>query len=95
MFKKIVIEMTGPICGCRESDLSWSPQGPLKGLVIKCRTCETVLEVAHAKFLGSFKFDTPYPDGEKVANEEARREELDKARPVGVSVLVDPTAVEG
>lgn len=64
MFKRIDINLTGPICNCVEQNLSWNPYVDLEnkfGLKIWCKTCNTVLTIPNSKFTASMKLDTPYP----------------------------------
>lgn len=65
MFKRITIELAGPICTCDEQDLAWQPAGTDKNgkpvLELTCNTCGTKLVVSNKKFVASFKFDKPYP----------------------------------
>lgn len=74
MFRRITIEMEGPICDCAEQKLSWTPMGPGLGLRITCETCKTVLDVPHSKFVAGFKLDRAYP-GRKAA--EPKRPKLE------------------
>lgn len=63
MFRRIVIEVTAPICSCEEQDLLWNVPHDAMGpyLVLTCKTCGTALTVPRSKFMAIFKFDTPYP----------------------------------
>jgi len=67
MFKRIEIRLTGPICDCEEENLSWAPSSTV-GLIIKCKTCQTILNIPHEKFVGRFIFDKSYP-GKQVPNQ--------------------------
>lgn len=70
MFKRIVIELAGPICDCDEANISWQPaildQDKRPLLTLTCETCGTKLVIAAKKFVASFKFDKGYP-GKKTA----------------------------
>lgn len=67
LFKRIIIELSGPICTCPERDLAWSIRDDIKagkvyrGLNITCKTCGTELQVSNDKFVAGWKLDTPYP----------------------------------
>ena len=57
VFKDITINLTGPICSCREQALSWWPDKDEKGrptLVLKCKTCATKLIVSNEKFIAGW-----------------------------------------
>jgi len=63
MFNRIVIELSGPICGCDEQDLSWNvplDEDGKTSLEITCRTCKSSLKVGSKYFKAAFKLDTPY-----------------------------------
>lgn len=59
MFKRIEIQLTGPICRCGEADLEWATKG-VDGLLIRCVRCGTSLLVPHKEFVGRFRLDQPY-----------------------------------
>ncbi len=60
MFKKIQIELTDPICDCDTQNLSWGiTAGP--GIFIKCKECETQINVSAKKFVACYKLDKKYP----------------------------------
>lgn len=63
MFRRILIELTSPICSCEEQDLLWNVPHDAAGpyLVLTCKTCGTVLTVPKVKFMAMFKLDIPYP----------------------------------
>lgn len=64
MFKRIVIELVGPICMCPIQDLSWSiwiANGDQPCLKIMCETCGVELLVPRKVFVGRFVLDNPYP----------------------------------
>ncbi len=68
MFKRLTIELTGPICTCAEQKLTWgivlhkkADGASAHGLRVRCGTCLTVLEVPPAKFLACFSLDQKYP----------------------------------
>lgn len=67
MFKRIIIELSGPICNCLERDLAWSIRDDIvgreihRGLDISCKTCGTKLSVSNDKFVAGWKLDIPYP----------------------------------
>jgi hypothetical protein len=65
MFKKIVIELSGPICTCDKGDLEWIVIPETKGpaLTIRCKTCNVKLIIPYEKFIADFKVDTSYPGG--------------------------------
>lgn len=92
MFKRVTIEMSGPICSCEDDGthpgnciLTWTPT-PTAGLTLRCSVCGATLHVPHEKFRAAFKFDTPYPKKAKAPEP--------KPAPVSVSPLVDPSAAE-
>jgi hypothetical protein len=65
MFKKITIELAGPICSCKTQDLSWGVNLDAKGrsaMFIACNRCATKLSVGHEVFVASFALDKAYPD---------------------------------
>lgn len=79
MFKRISIELTEPICTCKQQSLGWSvdsqPEG--SGLCITCKECKTSLKIPYTKLLGQFAFDKPYPEGIKPKNEEEAKKEAE------------------
>jgi hypothetical protein len=80
MFKRIVIELAGPICDCDVANISWQPtildaeKRPL--LTLTCETCGTKLVVASKKFVASFKFDKGYP-GKKAVGDATKTDPKD------------------
>ena len=69
MFKKIDIQLSGPICACLEQNLEWTPIVMAKdkedrnkyGLQITCKTCRSQLIVGWTQFVASITCDDPYP----------------------------------
>src|SRR3990167_10739807 len=61
-FRRIEIQITAPICSCREGNLRWgvTVEG---GMFISCKTCGVQIKIPQDKFVASFKLDKPYPDG--------------------------------
>ena len=65
MFRRIVITLTGPICGHPQdyTNLSWTPfysQSDNKyGLKITCDRCGAILEVPPDKFIAMFSLQPP------------------------------------
>lgn len=59
MFKRIVVELRGPICSCLEANFSW--QVPEATLILKCKTCGVQLIVPNSEFKAAFKLDKEYP----------------------------------
>lgn len=97
MFKDITINLTGPICSCREQALSWWPDKDEKGrptLVLKCKTCATKLIVSNEKFIAGWSLDTPYPGKKKEEPPKPKLEALDGGKVIQLNPLGDPTAVE-
>lgn len=63
MFRKIIIELTAPICGCKVQNLQWTilrDAAPTR-LGISCKTCKTELIVGHDMLGAVFALDKPYP----------------------------------
>jgi hypothetical protein len=64
MFKRLSINLTGPICTCKKQGLTWgitiNPNGG-HGLEIACVECKTRLNVPNSKFVAAFNLDVPYP----------------------------------
>lgn len=78
MFKRIVIELTGPICNCEFQHLAWWPtsiEGKW-GLVLECSMCGTKLTVSNAKFVAGWALDTPYPAGVKPRSDDESKKGL-------------------
>lgn len=66
MFKKITIELAGPICSCKTQDLSWGVGQDRKNrsvMSVWCNRCETKINVGHTAFVASFTLDKAYPEG--------------------------------
>ncbi|MBI4160440.1 MAG: hypothetical protein HY506_00855 [Candidatus Yanofskybacteria bacterium] len=60
MFKRIVIQLKGPICRCKRENLAWKTLE--ETLIIFCRTCKTEVKVGYEQFIAAFQFDQPYPE---------------------------------
>lgn len=76
-FKRITIELNGPICACDEQDLIWCPtldSGGKHALSIECKTCKTKMIVGNSHFKAAFELDKPYPGKEKI---EPKKREAD------------------
>ena len=68
MFKRIEIQLTGPICDCDEMDLAWGTRRDGSGrscLAISCNSCGTELLVSNSKFVACFSLEKPYPGRKK------------------------------
>lgn len=64
MFKRIRIELTGPICNCPEQKLAWAVPHDHNGksiLKVFCETCGTTLLIPNEKFVACFALDQAYP----------------------------------
>lgn len=63
MFKRIEIQLTGPIYTCKREHLGWtiSTNGGAE-LTVLCETCKTRLIVPHEKFIAVFNVEEPYPE---------------------------------
>lgn len=68
MFKRIIIELTEPVCKCEVQDLNWSVPDGLS-LKIECKKCKTFLVVGTDAFKAAIVFDQPYP---KIKKDEPR-----------------------
>ena len=66
MFKRITIELKGPICNCKKYNLGWQILGHNdssdRTLIIHCLSCKVQLIVPPASFVGSFILDQAYPE---------------------------------
>ena len=60
MFKRIIIELKGPICNCPEENLVWGINS-IDNLFIVCGTCDARFDVGVGQFVASFRLDIPYP----------------------------------
>ena len=70
MFKGVEIQLTGPLCSCKEMNLNWGiiRRGEKDhDLLITCGTCKHVTIIDNDSFLVRFKPDIPYPAGLKKA----------------------------
>ncbi len=76
MFKRIVIELTGPICTCKVGKLSWCPRKTDEGYGFKiwCDTCDTTILVPFEKFIAGWRLDAPYPEQDTGDLVEPRKE---------------------
>lgn len=66
MFKRLTIELAGPVCSCKVEDLGWGIGHDMKGranLLIVCNRCDTKLTVGHEAFIARFTLDKAYPEG--------------------------------
>lgn len=71
MFRKIIIQLDGPICSCDEEKLQWTVGRALREengvmlegayLQVTCKTCKTKLHVPNEKFVASFELKKGYP----------------------------------
>ncbi len=71
MLTHITINLSEPICNCKEEKLAWQVDYPLNdnklGLIIFCETCKTHLVVpVHHNLKADFKFKIPYPSTPKI-----------------------------
>lgn len=81
MFKKITIELAGPICSCKTQDLSWGVSlgaSAQPTMYIQCRLCETKLTVGWKAFVASFTLDNAYPEGPMSKKPDAKVLKLHK-----------------
>ncbi|MEY4722757.1 MAG: hypothetical protein RLZZ324_270 [Candidatus Parcubacteria bacterium] len=64
MFKRVIIELTGPICNCPSENLSWGfgcdRDGKLE-MTLECLTCHGKLVVPEEKLGALFRLDVRYP----------------------------------
>lgn len=65
MFKRIDINLKGPICQCPKKNLGWniSLVKNKYTLVIQCETCLTTLQVGPDQCRAYFNLDQEYPEG--------------------------------
>lgn len=63
MFKDLNINLTGPICQCKEQDLYWNIEmnNGSPRIVIYCKTCSGMLVVSNQQLKAHFVLDKPYP----------------------------------
>lgn len=83
MFKKIIIELNGPICTCEEENLAWGTgidKDSHPTLEIFCRKCGTKLLVPNKKFVARFKLDNAYP-GKKTEEPKVEKTEMGNVIP--------------
>lgn len=75
MFKKVVVQMTEPICHCEEQNIGWSVLQSQVGpsLVVWCNTCRVRVEIPNKEFKAMFHFEKPYPGKPKPAVEVIER----------------------
>lgn len=60
-FKKLTIELAGPICNCEHNNLRWAVM--TGKLTIHCLTCKTQLWVQDEELLAHIELLQPYPSG--------------------------------
>lgn len=68
MFKRMELHLTGPICGCDESNLCMRidfTKANDCNLVVSCKTCDISLTVPWSIVKVFFKLDVPYPSKPK------------------------------
>jgi hypothetical protein len=85
MFKRIMIELTEPICNCDERDISWGihyDHCMRAGLSFSCKTCDTKLLVPHDRFVAGFKLDRDYPGKKSEPQKKTTLDVLDGGRAV-------------
>lgn len=70
MFKRIDIQLTGPICSCKQQKIEWSISLNRR-LSLECLICGVALFIPYDAIGASITFDTPYPQGDED-NEPAR-----------------------
>lgn len=77
MFRRMTFHFSGPICSCDKQDISWGIWKDEKGnhgIKFTCKLCRTELVIPHAKFIGRFDFEQPYPaDAPKAEPDENTR----------------------
>lgn len=86
MFKTFGINLTGPICNCKEQNLypgiDWKngfdgqiqPDSP--SFKIICRTCDSILAIPLSKMLINISLDVPYPGLSKEKRIEMESEDI-------------------
>jgi len=63
MIKSISVNLTGPLCNCKEQNLTCSIS-PSQGLDIECQTCKVSANVPYSKLTADYNLDKPYPKDE-------------------------------
>jgi hypothetical protein len=69
-FKRIIIELAGPICTCEEKDLAWNTGD--NQLDVFCKTCKIHKYVDGNEFRAAFNLVVPYPGKLPEASEEEK-----------------------
>jgi hypothetical protein len=59
VFRRIVIELTGPLCGCLEDSLCWWLTA--ETVRLHCETCKTELTVPRRNLIVTFQVEEAYP----------------------------------
>jgi hypothetical protein len=81
MFKRIDIQMSGPICTCpnAEKTITWGIylDGTRAGLKIECSACGTELKVPWKKFVAHFSFDEDDDEDDEEEDEDDEEEDED------------------
>lgn len=77
-FKRVQIQLAGPICGCEHQNLAWFICGTLPdrpSLGLRCETCQVVVTIPTTEFKAGFVLDRAYPKGLKGAPTPPPKEE--------------------
>lgn len=72
MFKRISIELRGPLCNCPKQNLAWNTPAGADGkptLRIWCKGCNVTLDIPNEQFQARFELERPYGPVETEASE--------------------------
>ena len=72
IFKRITIDLSGPICPCQKYNLTWNLVANSEGKIqlhVACDTCGIALIIPEDKFDVGFRMEQPYPDQETKKSE--------------------------
>lgn len=77
MMKRMVIELTGPICKCPEQNLclTLTAGSPDFTVTVGCNDCGAKLSLPFMKLKLNFDLDTPYPGKPKLKPKELSPDE--------------------
>lgn len=95
MFKRITINLSGPICSCERQNISWGiwlDDKNQAGLTLTCKDCNTQLKIPNSKFVAGITSDVPYPADKKKEKEEKKEKKKESSitEPDGSNVIPFP-----
>jgi hypothetical protein len=74
MFKNITINLDGPICRCKDMNLTFGITVDMDyscRFIVQCKDCRVTISVPYNALKGNFKLDKPYNGDDGGGNEDS------------------------